>query len=1767
MSNSYRIRTQVGVDKAINVHLEQDFESLEILSLKILQSEIYTRQCADYGVVIGRISINNGFGLPNCKVSIFVPLATEDENNPIVSAIYPYKTVSDINDVGYRYNLLPYVQSYSAHVPTGSFFDKEDVLINQSFIEVFDKYYKFTAVTNESGDFMIFGVPIGVQTIHVDVDLSDIGEFSLAPQDLIRTGLATEAQVSGTRFKSSSNLNELPQIVSLNRTITIEPLWGQPDVCNIGINRTDFDLSAEANVVIEPTAIFMGSIFSDVENLALKRNCRPKVAQGELCSLVTGPGEILALRQTIFEDDQGRPILEQYELESGGKVIDDNGTWLVDLPMNLDFVTTNEFGERVFSNDPEVGIPTRGKYRFKIKWNQSPSLDENVKRAYFLVPNVREYGWSSTGLAPTNPILQKKSYAFSLDWDDYADPQVAINCEDTFYQFSYNKVYTISQLIDQYRNGTIANRIVSIKNILDNSCESENNKFPTNDASFRWDIIFLLYTLASYIFRPILVALVPVLHVLFFLIILLRVALIPLLITYLSVLLFIALPIKIFGAAAGVVSAGMVAGFVAEGVGLIAAIFALGVVLRQLRKLKLRGINLPLLLYDQCEFCSCKDSDNLSEDGVNIQTSSTSLTPPPPPLPNASGIQITNFEGGSYNTDKIEDDINYNYYNLLLSGYYVKYPPRKPTGVSKTPYPINGVYASLTDGDITAATYRTRSITTAERINLFNLKAKYFDEAFDNPNGGINQVYVSIEPTLNGGGYSYNNNPTRPYLTPGNYHTDNVVVLMMTPDSLSSLPIGTLLSFVSPNTTKDINYSGGTLNEFQNNAITGTSYLNLTNPGATQVQINVPFTLPDGSLRTTIYTIPQSDGSSTGNTNCHKFPTDIEYFQVITAMTYSDFSTQANLAQFYAVLGGVPVLGQSLKNRFLDNDTFINIEIGDFLNQRVETIPSLRSLQDYEKNIIVILQRGVDPYTTRVETKFDLGRIFGVADPTLVSVQGKYHLNIPVQGGFFNVSHSNLISDISQLDSYSNSQLYYTSYDYIPAPNPSQQTFSAFTSNLPHYYSSLDNSNILSVDWTNCPLPQVPEPRGGAGFQSSKGASIGSDQNVNQHIIEYNVLIIPNVYAKQNLPTNVLNSSSQNRGYYPNEIVEGGSYMTIGGDIGRIGSFQFFGTLIIDSGTGQPQTYESSRYVSPMYFSGINWNYTTTQFQSRKLVMRSDRLPTSDRLLQNCDTYYTLQQNQNLGMYIIPDEGTFDVPLNVGATFGSQPYEDDTEIPNFTAELLRSTNNCSDSRNLGCYEFDANLTLRDGTNPGGGDYIINSGNCQKYLGKQVFENGCYKLVTTVFGSLVYDLGLVTEWLSRLNITFGACRNVFSHLFTHNWINGTLYAFAFKNNKTTDISGNDIPVFCPALIYYDSDTNNFYYRSSPYGPGSSPNTFGFLGRTASYLPNRKNLLFPTTIMDLGPRNDYLQELVFSDEYDGYVMNRLSSTSYQDVSELLNLLIITRLANTSFIAILVGANGGSIFEYFTRVPLFSVNQRLNVDADYAQMISINSELGVVPFESSAYPNTTPPPGVPVVIDPVYFNTGEFGDTIFGIFYSSDTQVRDFITPKRTIINNQALANDNCAFNNFYCYSQEVPFYQWEIKDNENTPNLNSIFGSQKNDWYSNSIDNSLFHSFKYQSMDRANSLSRYFRTNTSLFVGDRKGYIYSIDTRINPPAGPYTSPFYVTPSLNPLNNSWDVNNPDNNLITVGAPFYFYFGLKKGASAWDRFAKKWINTERIQ
>ena len=225
MTKSYRIKSTPGKkERSIRINVTQDFDFLEILSLKLRQEDVYTRFCADYGVVAGRVIVNGGYGVPNANVSIFVPLDAIDENDPVISTLYPYKNVEQKNEDGYRYNLLPYVNEYDGHTATGTFPDKNDVLTRTEVLEVYEKYYKFTVKTNESGDFMIIGAPLGIQTLILDLDLSNIGCFSLRPADLIRSGLATPEQFNGDQFKSSSDLSSLPQIVNINCKVRVSQL-------------------------------------------------------------------------------------------------------------------------------------------------------------------------------------------------------------------------------------------------------------------------------------------------------------------------------------------------------------------------------------------------------------------------------------------------------------------------------------------------------------------------------------------------------------------------------------------------------------------------------------------------------------------------------------------------------------------------------------------------------------------------------------------------------------------------------------------------------------------------------------------------------------------------------------------------------------------------------------------------------------------------------------------------------------------------------------------------------------------------------------------------------------------------------------------------------------------------------------------------------------------------------------------------------------------------------------------------------------------------------------------------------------------------------------------------------------------------------------------------------------------------------------------------------------------------------------------------------
>lgn len=450
MSN-IRIRTTPGgEDKFLNVQIDQKFDFIEILSLKLSQEDVYRRYCSDYGAVIGRVIVNNGLGVPNAKVSIFIPIDDIDKNDTEIFGLYPYEQVTDVNSEGIRYNLFQNNNNTdnSCHTPIGSFPNKRQVQDNDNLLYLYNKYYKFTTTTNQSGDYMFFGVPVGEHQVQIDADLSDIGILSTKPYSLINEGYNEKLFDGGAKFKGDNNLNLLAQVKSKTPvSVNVLPFWGDVDQCSVGISRLDIDL----NVNIKPHAIFMGSLFTDNEKNSINYSCKPRNNSGNLSELVTTPGTIEMIRKNTNGD------IEYFDI-NGGNLIDENGTWLYTIPMNLDYVYTNEFGELIPTDDPNKGIPTRARVRFRIKTDISET--NKIRTAAYLVPHN-----------PINGITP--DYRFNENTSD-----------DHFVDLYWNKIYTVANHITRVqRNSAVNNKnFLGIKSIID---ETSNNPFPYNKINKR----------------------------------------------------------------------------------------------------------------------------------------------------------------------------------------------------------------------------------------------------------------------------------------------------------------------------------------------------------------------------------------------------------------------------------------------------------------------------------------------------------------------------------------------------------------------------------------------------------------------------------------------------------------------------------------------------------------------------------------------------------------------------------------------------------------------------------------------------------------------------------------------------------------------------------------------------------------------------------------------------------------------------------------------------------------------------------------------------------------------------------------------------------------------------------------------------------------------------------------------------------------------------------------------------------------------------------
>lgn len=479
MDKSYRIHTNISNDTVLNVNMHQDFDFLEVLSLKLRQKDAYRLHSSNYGVIIGRVLANDAFGIPNAKVSVFIE---RDENDPSdMEAIYPYSEVTTKDSQGRRYNLLPDYSDDDCYKVVGTFPNKRLLLDDDTYLEVYDKYWKYTTVTNQAGDYMIFAVPTGSVQVHVDIDLSDIGILSQKPRDFEYKGYNLSMFDTPNQFKDSTNLDGLAQIFSQNKGVFVYPFWGDSDNGIAAITRSDIQIQYK----FEPTCVFMGSIVSDNEGHSIGHKCAPDVDNGMNNQLVGGNGTIEMIRKTVDG------LVEEYPIQ-GNQLIDDNGVWCYQIPMNLDYIGTDEYGNIVPTDNPNKGIPTRTQVRFRFSKNETNEEGFSRHTAKYLVP--------------MNPMFSEEQVIPTIDYKGSEVEKMynfgSATPDSCFRDLYWNNVYSVKNYIPktQVAHRAYAKNYSALKgaNLADDQTPVPFNKLRV-DIPFTFMIICILFKIVMII--------------------------------------------------------------------------------------------------------------------------------------------------------------------------------------------------------------------------------------------------------------------------------------------------------------------------------------------------------------------------------------------------------------------------------------------------------------------------------------------------------------------------------------------------------------------------------------------------------------------------------------------------------------------------------------------------------------------------------------------------------------------------------------------------------------------------------------------------------------------------------------------------------------------------------------------------------------------------------------------------------------------------------------------------------------------------------------------------------------------------------------------------------------------------------------------------------------------------------------------------------------------------------------------------------------------
>jgi hypothetical protein len=227
------------------------------------------------------------------------------------------------------------------------------------------------------------------------------------------------------------------------------------------------------------------------------------------------------------------------------------------------------------------------------------------------------------------------------------------------------------------------------------------------------------------------------------------------------------------------------------------------------------------------------------------------------------------------------------------------------------------------------------------------------------------------------------------------------------------------------------------------------------------------------------------------------------------------------------------------------------------------------------------------------------------------------------------------------------------------------------------------------------------------------------------------------------------------------------------------------------------------------------------------------------------------------------------------------------------------------------------------------------------------------------------------------------------------------------------------------------------------------------------------------------------------------------------------------------------------------------------------------------------------------------------MMGVYFNSTNehlQMRDYISPAHIIRYNPALPTP-FSYDKLNVKSQVVPHYKWSIDSAGST-----IFGTQKNNWLTGS--KFILQNTKYQEMDRRSNL---YPRGKDVLSSDYnyRGYIFGYENgprNVNtlPPNGLQINGVYTIIDYKNGDDFSNIANVESGVINtnqcvfiatgktptnwtngsvllydgdyqekgslipsnsiVGAPWYFYFGLRKGSTAMNKFATKYIGEQIV-